>query len=212
MNWKTEESQNQNKRPKERTSSHGKQKKGCPNIFQLCSFQVCGRFITTTWDCNSPKEARNPVQELQWKTLLMALEVTPRSAQADLLMWGWSHDQELSDDVSMYTNACVSVSFGGGSKGVVYAFVYVSVHWQLTDPPVLCEVQEVKKSQSWEDASAGTGCLHSSAPTSHKQMTWQRCMHYIFHFCCYNIRLLYSVLLTHLIWIIMKNGTSVRRM
>ena len=39
---------------------------GYTNIFQLFLFQVCGGFITTTWDCNSPKETGNPVQE-RWQ-------------------------------------------------------------------------------------------------------------------------------------------------
>lgn len=59
--------------PRERKWIYGKTKippknmRGYPNIFQLFLFQVCGGFITTTWDCNSPKETGNPVQELQQK-------------------------------------------------------------------------------------------------------------------------------------------------
>ncbi len=67
-----------------------------PNIFLLCSFQVCGGFITTTWDSYSPKETGQfcPRASVK-KTLLMALEVTTRSTQADMLMRGWCHDQGL---------------------------------------------------------------------------------------------------------------------
>lgn len=160
--------QNKNKHSKERKSAYGKKKKpsmrGYPNIFQLCLFQVCGGFITTTWDCNNPKETGEscPRALMKKKPLLMALEVTPRSTQADLLMRGWCHDQEVSsDDVRLYTNdcvcvlervnaccGCVSVSFGGGGRQMMCLFVSVLVRWQHTDTLCVCGVQEVKKSLS----------------------------------------------------------------